>query len=247
MTESAHVSFLEGESARQLVLKGEVVRFRVWRLEAVIHAPVDAEAVSRWGVGERLCGRKRRQEYVRDGIGRREARRILEAQHVGRVGDSGTDAKGAFLIKGVHKRFAIVVVIQAGTGADRGAGVWCPNYPNAWCDVIFLLGPVAGSVICLAGRGKGKRLLIDLALLRSRFALFVPGICVDGGRNLLPVGFVRCLQNGVAKTEGDGQVGPGMPAVLQEVLELVGMEILLDKGALRKCGRSRGAGDSVIV
>src|ERR1700679_656749 len=131
MSESAHVRFLEGESAGQLVLEGEVEGFCVWRFEAVIHTPVDAEAVRRRAVGERLCGRKRRQGYVRDGIGRREARRVLEAQNVGGVGDSSTNAKGAFLIKGVHERFAVVVVIQAGTGADGGTGVWRPNYPNA--------------------------------------------------------------------------------------------------------------------
>ena len=57
---------------------------------------------------------------------------------------------------------------------------------------------------------------------------------VDGRRNLLAVGFVGRLEEGMAHAEGESQVGLDAPGVLQIVLELVGSEMAVDEGTVRK-------------
>ncbi len=44
---------------------------------------------------------------------------------------------------------------------------------------------------------------------------------IDGGSDLLPVGFVRRLQHGLADAEGEGEIWLQPPGVLQEVFEFI--------------------------
>ena len=245
--QAADVSFLEGESAGEKVLEREVEGLGIRGFDVVVHAPVDGEAFGRRAEGECLGGREGRQRNVGQVVRAGKARIVLVAILVGRVGDAGSEAVGANIVKGVDEGLAVVVVIHTGAGTDGGSGIGGVNHADARGEVLFLLGPVCGRVVGVAGGGEGDDGLVHLAMLGRGFTLLVPFIGIDGGRNFLTVGFVGSLEQGVAHAEGYGEVGAGVPGVLDIALDLVGVEVFGDGSAFGE-RRSRGsAGDCVVV
>ncbi len=70
---------------------------------------------------------------------------------------------------------------------------------------------------------------------------------IDGGRDLLALGLIWRLQDGVAQAEGQGQIRERMPRILDEVLVLVRLEAARDHGTIRKKCTCRRAGHSVVI
>jgi hypothetical protein len=68
------------------------------------------------------------------------------------------------------------------------------DHTDARGEIVFLLGPVSRRVVGFAGRSERDDGLVDLALLRGGFTLLIPGVGIDGGRNLLAVGLIGGLE-----------------------------------------------------
>src|SRR5205085_9958022 len=72
-----------------------------------------------------------------------------------------------------------------------------------------------------------------LALVHGLSALGDVSIEVEVWRDLIAVGFVNGLQQGVAQTGGERQVRRDVPGILSIPIEFPGAKILRNKGALR--------------
>ena len=247
MTKAADVGLFQRESAGQLVLQGYVEGLGVGRLDVVVHAPIDSESVNWRGEGEGLGGRERGQRDIGQVVRAGKAGRVLVAQLVRPIRDAGSEAVGAGGVKGIDQGLSVVVVVHACTGAECGSSIGRPDDAGAWSKVVFLFGPVGGRVVGFAGGSEGNDGFVDFALLRRGFTLLVPGIGIDSGRNLLAVGLIGGLEQGVTHAEGDGDVGAGVPGVLYVALPLVGVEVLTDWCARSKRRAGGRAGDRVVV
>lgn len=104
---------------------------------------------------------------------------------------------------------------------------------------MLILGVEAGPFVVLAGRREREIRLIDLPLQRSLFALQVPGVRVRRlstrcGRwyvrsHFLSVGLPGRLQQSVAHTASEGQIGQDSPGVLDVSLILIGAEVTANR------------------
>ena len=126
-------------------------------------------------------------------MGTGEAGRVFKAIYVGCIADFGGETIGAICVESVYQGLAVVVVVDAGAGADGGLCVRRVDDAQARSKVAFLLRPVSGFVIGFTGGRERDYRLEDLALLRGKFARLVPLIGIDGGRDLLAVGLIGGL------------------------------------------------------
>ena len=91
--------------------------------------------------------------------------------------------------------------------------------------VVLLLWPEAGLVVVGTGGRELQVLLIDLALLSGSFALQIPSVRIDGGRDLLAM-----VSQGVCRMVWRTpsvrvRFGPNAPGILDVPLKLVGLEV----------------------
>lgn len=122
-----------------------------------------------------------------------------------------------------------MVVVHAEPRAEGGFGIGRIDHCDARSDVNLLLRPVGWLVIHLADRGEQQVILEHASLGCCAPALEVPLVRVDCGCDLLTLGLIRSLQEGVPEAERDRQVGTNSPGVLEEVFEFVGFEVAAHK------------------
>src|ERR1700761_2703703 len=129
----------------------------------VIDAPVDTEAVDGCGKREGLLGRRGSPGWnVGNGVRAGKARSVEKTEQVRRVRRSRAQPKGAFLVKRVDQRFAVVVIVDARAGANRGFRVRGKDHPEARGQIRLLLRPISWPAIRLAGRDILDKRLVDL-------------------------------------------------------------------------------------
>jgi len=92
-----------------------------------------------------------------------------------------------------------------------------------------------------------ERVFEDLALCGSRSPVDEPSTGVNGGGDLLALGFIGRLKQGVTHAEGHGDGWRHAPGILQEVFKFIGFEMAVDESSIGVKRAAGGAGDRVIV
>ena len=147
--------------------------------------------------------------------------------------DTGVQTEGSELVEGVDDAFAVVVEIQAKTGADRSFFVGRIDDGQPGREICFLLRPESGRVVRRPAGSELQKRFVHLSQGRGGTSLLVPRIRVDRGRDLLPILLVGGLQNGVPYSVGDSQVRTRSPAILNVPFIFICLEMPIDEGAIR--------------
>src|SRR5580658_8637647 len=94
-----------------------------------------------------------------------ESGRILESEHVGCVGDAGSETVRAIRVESVDEGLTVMVVIHTGAHTDRGFCVRRVDQADAGGKVLLLLRPICGCMVGFAGRRERDQWLVNLALM----------------------------------------------------------------------------------
>ena len=169
-------------------------------------------------------------EWKRPAIGK--TWRGLKRIHARLIRDLATDAERPVLIERIDQALTIVIVVDTRASPDGSLWVRRESDGKARSDIILRLRPVARLSISRARGSKLQVGLVDHSFLCCCLALHEPGVRIDRWSNLLARGLVGCLQDGVAYAEGESQVGPCAPGILQVILELIRLEVAIEERAL---------------
>ena len=252
-TKAPYVSRFERPALPDLPLDGEVSCNGIWGLDSAVNS-IGVESKSR---SAGVVGRKSRVRHPRRWraawqrryvVSARIAGYIVGSENVGRSRLRAGQTERTKLAETVDNPFTEMVVIHADTATNRSLGIWRIGNCNARGKIQFIHRPVGPASSALAGRSKREFRLISQPLSSRNGSIDEPLVEVDCRSNLLPVHFIRGLQEGVSHTYCDGQIGSYPPGILHVPFEFVGLEATRNQRPNRQqCSRGWGGYPVVVV
>src|SRR5208337_2972611 len=191
----------------------------------------DNRAIPRAGTRWRLAN-------SRDRVQGRKACRSIDRLDASGIADCGRQSERAVAVECVGNAFSEVVVVDAIAGPNGSLSCTSQQPPgpsaiaagrvsksDARGDVLVIPRPIRLLAVGLSGERKLNDRIVDLASQHRGCALFVIGVETQARGYLRACSFIRRLQQGIAQSVCECEIGLYSPLILPVPFPLMGPEM----------------------